>query len=155
MCETNELFWQKIPEVAACGQAQRLLNFKELLPASIARMLLQNSDGFWDEPSAPEHAWGFLISLLLGTPALEMSVKLQRLVASVLGIMGWCGACHTCHSHNCWAVQSPWKGFPVLWNPQCARAKHLWVLAAGTWSFSGHCCLERGALMVMFSGPIF
>lgn len=63
LCETNELFWQKIPEVAACGQAQRLLNFKELLPASIARMLLQSSDGFGDEPSTLEHGWGFVVSL--------------------------------------------------------------------------------------------
>ena len=127
MCETNELFWQKIPEVAACGQAQRLLNFKELLPASIARMPLRSGQrllrqaqrsgarlGFCSLPPAP----------LSGTPALEMSAKPQSrrswhpcrvgnygrvLVLCVR--LGGCAA-DVCCLHKCWAVQSLWKSFP-------------------------------------------
>lgn len=47
------MFWQKIPEVAACGQAQRLLNFKEPLPASVRKGAASpRRDGFWEEPGA-------------------------------------------------------------------------------------------------------
>lgn len=61
-CETNELFWQKIPEVAACGQAQRLLNFKEPLPASVCKDAASpRRDGFWEEPGA--RSGGFVPSL--------------------------------------------------------------------------------------------
>lgn len=92
-----------------------------------------------------------------------MSVELQRRVASVLGITGWRCASgwprHRCVTHISAGLCNPCgRAFLVLWSPgspRCAQAKHLRVLAAGTCGFSGHCCLERGAVTAMFSGPIF
>lgn len=92
-----------------------------------------------------------------------MSVKLQRRTASVLGITGWCcergWLCHRCVTHVSAGLCNPCgRAFLLLWSPgspRCAQAKHPQVLAAGTWGFSGQCCLERRALTVSSADQSF